>query len=136
MSERVFKIPEFEYFDMGGKYSGEKRGTSEDHFNYRITPKDDITVQIWYGINCFELSELVSETVLEKTRDGYHAMLDWIEKQYKIWLEAGHKPLHRLLGTWTIPEKNKLLMTTGKTDEELTPEERKYYFDLSGVEDY
>ena len=82
-SERVFKIPEFEYFDMGGKYSGNKRGTSEDDFNYHIIPKDDIRVEVWYGVNCFDLSEIIAEQVFEKTRDGYHSMLDWIEEFLK-----------------------------------------------------
>ena len=35
--DRVFKIPEFEYFDMGGKYSGCKRGKNFDDFSFRIT---------------------------------------------------------------------------------------------------
>ena len=121
-SERVFKIPEFEYFDMGGKYSGNKRGTSEDDFNYHIIPKDDIRVEIWYGVNAFDLSEIVTEQVFEKTRDGYHAMLDWIEEQFREWNKE-HKILTDALGTWTIPEKDRFFVVTGKCDNEFTPEE-------------
>jgi|GEM_PF-2539750 len=121
-SERVFKIPEFEYFDMGGKYSGNKRGTSEDDFNYHIIPKDDIRVEIWYGVNCFDLSEIVTEQVFEKTRDGYHAMLDWIEEQFHEW-NKDHEVLTDMLGTWTIPEKDRFFVISGKRDNELTPEE-------------
>jgi hypothetical protein len=95
--EREFKIPEFEYFDMGGKYSGCKRGTRFDDFSFRITPKEEITVQIWYDIKCFDKSETVSEAVFEKTRDGYHRMLDFIEEQYKEWLKE-HSPRSNSLG--------------------------------------
>lgn len=102
MEEKVFKIPEFEYFDMGGKYSGNKRGENQQDFNYRITPKEQITVQTWYGINCFEKSELVSEAVFEKNREGYHTACDWIEEQFITWHES-----HELLGTnrgyWSPP---------------------------------
>ncbi len=125
-SERVFKIPEFEYFDMGGKYSGNKRGTSEDDFNYHIIPKDDIRVEIWYGINAFDLSEIVSEQVFEKTRDGYHAMLDWIEEQFQLWSKE-HKLLDKKLGTWTILEKDRFFVISGKRDDELTPEEWEHF---------
>lgn len=87
MSERVFKIPEFEYFDMGGKYSGCKRGFDQQDFNFRFTPKETILAQVWYGVNCFDKSELVSEAEFEKTRDGYHSACDWVEEQFKIWHE-------------------------------------------------
>ncbi len=85
--DKAFKIPEFEYFNMGGKYSGCKRGMNLDDFNFRITPKEEITVQIWYDIKCFDLSEKVAEAEFELTRDGYHEACDWIEEQFKIWLK-------------------------------------------------
>ncbi|MCD7731245.1 MAG: hypothetical protein LUI05_07095 [Oscillospiraceae bacterium] len=85
--ERAFKIPEYEYFEMGGKYSGSKRGMNFDDFNFRITPKEEITVQIWYDVKYFDLSETVSEHVFEQSRSGYHEMVDWIEEQYKEWLK-------------------------------------------------
>lgn len=135
MSERVMKIPEFEYFDMGGKYSGNKRGRNEDDFNYRITPKDDITVQTWYGVNCFELSEQVSEAVFEKTRDGYHAMLDWIEEEFRTWNKS-HRLISRMNGTFAIPEKDKFYVVIGKTDEEMSEEEMQFYLDLNHMEPY
>ncbi len=86
-SERVFKIPEFEYFSMGGKYSGCKRGMKLDDFSFRITPGEKITVHIWYDVKCFELSETVAESEFELTRDGYLAACLWIEEQYKEWLK-------------------------------------------------
>ncbi len=94
MSERVFKIPEFEYFEMGGKYSGCKRGFEQQDFNFRFTPKEKILAQIWYGVNCFDKSELVSESEFELTRDGYHAACDWVEDQFKTWHET-----HEILPT-------------------------------------
>lgn len=100
MSERVFKIPEFEYFDMGGKYSGCKRGTKQDDFNFRFTPGENILAQTWYGINCFDKSELVSQAEFEKTRDGYRAACDWVEEQFKVWNKE-HALLSPGKGYWS-----------------------------------
>ncbi|MBP1560568.1 MAG: hypothetical protein J6C96_04910 [Oscillospiraceae bacterium] len=102
MEERVFKIPEFEYFDMGGKYSGNKRGDKQDDFNFRFTPKEKLLAQVWYGINCFEKSELVSEAEFDITRDGYHAACDWVEEQFRIWHKE-HTLLPKSRGYWSIP---------------------------------
>ncbi len=41
------KIPEYEYFQMGGHYSGSKRGMNFDDFNFHIVPKDEIKVDVW-----------------------------------------------------------------------------------------
>ncbi len=105
MDEKAFKIPEFEYFEMGGKYSGNKRGSSRDDFNFRLTPKEKLEAQIWYGINCFEKSELVSEAEFDLTRDGYHAACDWIEEQVGVWLKE-HKMLSPELGIWSKPPED------------------------------
>lgn len=98
--ERVFKIPEFEYFEMGGKYSGCKRGANLDDFNFRFTPKEKLTAQTWYGVNCFDKSELVAEAEFEITRDGYHAACDWVEEQFKIWHKE-HELLPPNKGYWS-----------------------------------
>ena len=104
MADYSIKIPEFEYIDMGGHYSGSKRGMDLDDFNFHIVPKDDITVDIWYGVKCFDLSEMTSSKMFEKTRDGYHEMLDYIEEQYQVWL-SGHKLRSSALGMYS-PENN------------------------------
>lgn len=100
MSEKAFKIPEFEYFEMGGKYSGNKRGAEQDDFNFRFTPKEKLTAQVWYGLNCFEKSELVSEAEFEITHEGYRAACDWVEEQVQVWLKC-HKQLSPDLGYWS-----------------------------------
>lgn len=105
MDERVFNIPEFEYFDMGGKYSGCKRGTKQDDFNFRFTPKEKISAQIWYGINCFDKSELVTEAEFEKTRDGYHSACDWVEEQFRVWNKE-HDLISPGMGYWSKPGDN------------------------------
>lgn len=88
MTDREFKIPEYEYFQMGGKYSGCKRGMKMDDFSFRITPDDEkINLQIWYDIRCAELSEIVTEADFEQNRTGYLEMCGKIESEYKIWLE-------------------------------------------------
>lgn len=87
MNERAFNIPEFEYFEMGGKYSGCKRGLAQDDFNFRFTPKEKLTAQVWYGLNCFDKSELVSEEEFDITREGWKAACGWVEEQFRLWLE-------------------------------------------------
>ncbi len=97
MSDKVFKIPEYEYFEMGGNYSGCKRGTNRDDFNFRISPKGAIKIQTWYDVKCFDKSILVNETEFEVTRDGYHAACEWIEKEYHEW-EKEHTVRDSALG--------------------------------------
>lgn len=93
-SDRTFKIPEFEYFEMGGKYSGCKRGMNADDFNFRFTPKDSIKAEIWYDIKCFDKSELVASEEFELTREGYLKACDWVETQFQEWLKS-----HKLRGS-------------------------------------
>ncbi|MBQ8826944.1 MAG: hypothetical protein IJ007_07620 [Oscillospiraceae bacterium] len=98
LDRNVFQIPEYEYFEMGGKYSGCKRGSKFDDYSFRITPtKEDITVQIWYDTRCFELSELVTEKVFAQSRDGHREMIAWIEEQYWVWRQE-HIPKSNKLG--------------------------------------
>ncbi len=85
------KIPEYEYFEMGGHYSGSKRGMNFDDFNFHIVPKEEIKADVWYGVKSYDLSEMIDGKIFEQSREGYHQMLDWIEEQYQIW----HKD-HRL----------------------------------------
>lgn len=102
MEEKAFNIPEFEYFEMGGKYSGNKRGAAQDDFNFRFTPKEKLLAQVWYGINCFDKSELVTETEFDITREGYRAACEWVEEQVRVWLKE-HKMLSPDLGIWSKP---------------------------------
>ena len=94
------KIPEYEYFQMGGHYSGSKRGMNFDDFNFHIVPKDEIKVDVWYGVKCYDLSEMVDGKIFEQSNDGYHQMLDWIEEQYQIWLKD-HKLRPSKLGYYS-----------------------------------
>ncbi len=92
MPEKSFRIPEYEYFRMGGKYSGCKRGTDRDDFNYRINPEGNINIEIWYDIKCFEKSEVKASCAFELTREGYKSACEWIEEQFTEWLK-GHSLL-------------------------------------------
>lgn len=100
MSEKTFKIPEFEYFSMGGKYSGCKRGSAQDDFNFRFAPGDELNVQIWYGVNCFDKSELAAEKGFEMSEDGCRSACDWVEEQFRNWCKE-HKLLSPTLGYWS-----------------------------------
>ncbi len=94
-----FKIPAFEYINMGGKYSGCKRGTALDDFSFEIIPdkENSMEVFIWHNAKCRELSEVVATSVFEKNEDGYNIMLDFIEERYQIWLK-NHEILNELRG--------------------------------------
>ena len=130
----VFKIPEYEYFEMGGKYSGCKRGDKFDDYSFRITPtKEDITIQIWYDIRCFDLSETVAEKVFAQSREGYHEMLDWIEEQYWIW-RKDHTPKSNKLGyhaerpyipDWVLAAWDKLGIQDSYVPEDYQPPDPK-----------
>ncbi len=115
MNGKHFNIPEFEYFEMGGKYSGCKRGCKQDDFNFRLTPKEKLTAQTWYGINCFEKSELVSEAEFDLTREGYHAACGWIEEQTELWLK-NHSKLSPELGCWSKPPEDFFGKSGGSSD--------------------
>ncbi len=97
MSEKAFNIPAYEYFSMGGKYSGCKRGTKNDDFNFRITPAEKITVQTWIGVLCFEKSTVDSEAEFDMSEEGFAALCDYIEEKFLDWTKE-HEYLSPNLG--------------------------------------
>ena len=85
---RYFDIPRKFYFEVGNTSIG-----SSNTFNYRISTKDDkFCADIWYGMLCFELCEVVSEKEFDGGDDGYKELIYWIDEQYEEYLkklEAG-----------------------------------------------
>lgn len=122
-------IPEYEYFEMGGHYSGSKRGMNFDDFCFHIIPKEEIKVDIWYDVRCFDLAEIVATKIFEQSRDGYHEMLDWIEEQFQLWLKEhklrpsklGYYSKEKKLPQWLIDERNRVaaekLKNEGESEE-------------------
>lgn len=104
MKQNEFGIPDFDYFRMGGVYSGSVRGTERDDFNFRMSAKDGtLGAAIWYGLNCIELSEPVAKEDFESDREGYSAALKWIEERRVQW-ESAHKPLSPSIGSFYKPQ--------------------------------
>jgi hypothetical protein len=92
-----FDVPVFEYYDNGGKYSGSRRGTKKDDFNYKteivkIDDKNVLAADVWYGLLIFECSEKVSGEVFSADKDGLREAYEFIDDCYDRWLET-HEPI-------------------------------------------
>ncbi|MDR0986623.1 MAG: hypothetical protein LBL98_02855 [Ruminococcus sp.] len=102
-----FDVPVFEYYDNGGKYSGCRRGTKKDDFNYKteVVKADDkklIAADIWYGIMNFESSEKVSGEMFSFDSEGLRKAYEYIDEAYELWLTA-HEPItHEIAEDETI----------------------------------
>ena len=83
-----FDIPDVSMFLEGNTFIG-----SENTFNFRIKPEDDKLLSfVWYGMNCFELSETVDEHDEEKSEEGLKALVSHIDTEYEKYrglLESG-----------------------------------------------
>jgi hypothetical protein len=92
-----FDLPVFEYYGNGGSYSGCRRGTGKDDFNYHIfvNKNDDgkeIIVKIWYGIYNLENSEENSSEKFTFDEAGLLGAYDCIDSAYDIWAKD-HTPI-------------------------------------------
>ncbi len=73
-----FYIPHISLFLEGNPYI-----SSENTFNYRIKPEDDkLTLTVWYGMKCLELSEPVSRFEDEKSEKGLAALASHIDNEF------------------------------------------------------
>jgi hypothetical protein len=78
MQGKYFDIPVFEWFSNGGKYSGCKRKDGGGDFNYRITPGEKLSVDIWYGVYCFEKSEPADRAEFNMSAEGLEGAVGYI----------------------------------------------------------
>jgi hypothetical protein len=82
MQGKYFDIPVFEWFDNGGKYSGSKRVSGEEDFNYRLTPDKKggtLTLDLWRGVFCFEKSESYDSKSFELAESGFDSAKEYID---------------------------------------------------------
>lgn len=78
-----FDIPHISMFLEGNTFIG-----SENTFNFRIKPDGDkLMSSVWYGLNCFELSEMADEHEEEKSDDGFKALIAHIDSEYEKYLK-------------------------------------------------
>ncbi|WP_298482772.1 hypothetical protein [uncultured Ruminococcus sp.] len=75
-TSEIFDIPQFSYFQFGNDFTG-----SYGTLSYKITPGDEMTVQIWHSRLCSELAEIEEEHKYPMDEEGFHALLRWLETQ-------------------------------------------------------
>ncbi len=79
MSSKLFDIRNLEYYKSFNVFTG-----SKDNFRYKITPKDDIFyVEVWYGVLCYEKSEITQQAEFAFDQEGFDKVAAWLEEQYQ-----------------------------------------------------
>ena len=74
-----FTILPLYYFTIKNMYSG-----SKGNFNYKIIPKENFHLLIWYGKNCSAKSEIVAEADFPLEEESRPLICDWLDEQYEI----------------------------------------------------
>ncbi len=92
MATAHFQLHQLNYFTNGNRFSGSLKG-----FNYLLIPnKADpdagtaahVAVQVWYGMLCSDLSEMVATTQVPMDADGVAAAEAWLEEQYVAYITS------------------------------------------------
>ncbi|MBQ8725200.1 MAG: hypothetical protein IJY74_05985, partial [Oscillospiraceae bacterium] len=72
---KVFDIPRLYYFQSKNVFTGSKNNT----FNYKISPAENLKVQIWHGLICSDKAEIEAEQEFPMDQDGFDVMIKWLE---------------------------------------------------------
>lgn len=75
-TSEIFDIPQFSYFEFGNPFTG-SRGT----LSFKITPGEQLTVQIWHSRLCSELAEIEEEKSFPMEEAGFRDALRWLESK-------------------------------------------------------
>ena len=79
-----FHVPDVSLFLQGNTYT-----CSENTFNFRIEPKaDTLSSSVWYGMKCYELSDITDTFDAEQSAEGLAVLLEHIDVEYEKYLEA------------------------------------------------
>jgi hypothetical protein len=73
----VFDIPKYYYFEAGNGYVGSLNG-----MNFKIDNGSELTVYVYRGTKCFNLSEPYLKETFQKSEPEYARMLKWLEDTY------------------------------------------------------
>lgn len=73
-----FTILPLEYFTFKNNFSG-----SRGQFNYKIIPKEQFHLIVWYGKNCSAKSEIVSETDFPLEEESRPLICQWLAEEYE-----------------------------------------------------
>ena len=74
-----FSILPLEYFTFKNMFSG-----SKGNFNYKIIPKENFHLLVWYGKNCSAKSEIVTEADFPLEEESRPLICGWLDEQYEI----------------------------------------------------
>lgn len=81
---RVFDIAKFNYFKSGNVFTG-----SKGQFNFRIAGENDLlAVSVWYGLFCYEKSEIVAQNNFDFSADGLDEAIRWLENEYSVYQDS------------------------------------------------
>lgn len=75
---KIFDIPRLYYFESKNVYTGSKNQT----FNFKITPGENLKVQIWHGMLCSDKAEMETTEEFSLTQEGFDAMIKWLEETF------------------------------------------------------
>ena len=81
-----YHIPPFEYFGFGNIYSG-----SSGAFNYKVWPKEELKIVVWYGKYCCEKSEPHAEETFPNSPEGLRELCQWLDQQYQDFVKKNPK---------------------------------------------
>lgn len=82
-SVKDFYIPTITYFESKNKLTGSRNG-----MNYKMIPKEKLTVLVWYGEMNLEHSELVAQQEFEMLPESMKQIESWLYEQYDIYLKT------------------------------------------------
>ena len=74
-----FTILPLEYFTFKNMFSG-----SKGNFNYKIIPKENFHLIVWYGKNCSAKSDIVAEADFPLEEESRPLICSWLDEQYEI----------------------------------------------------
>ena len=57
---------------------------SKGNFNYKIIPKENFHLIVWYGKNCSAKSEIVAEADFPLEEESRPLICSWLDEQYEI----------------------------------------------------
>jgi len=80
-----FKLPNYRILMNGNTYTG-----SENTFNYRLKldkDADRLRLWVWYGMTCFEKSDIAGERDAENSETGLSGLAAAVDEEYDIYKE-------------------------------------------------
>lgn len=75
---KIFDIPQLSYFSFGNIFTG-----SRGNLSYKISPGDDIRVQIWHGRLCSDLAQIEEEKSFSMSEEGLQEAIRYLESKAK-----------------------------------------------------